>query len=466
MLERRFRSSLVRLTATLTGQLVLVGVSGGGDSSALLLLTECQSQELGYRCEAAYFDHEIRNSSERAAELQTVQKLTGSLGILLHLGCAPVPANARAQKRSLEEQARLERYAFLGRVAVARGASFVAMGHTADDQAETILLNIIRGSGLRGLTGMAASQPWPYGPGPQLIRPLLGFCRSDTAAYCATRGVVPHEDSQNLSPRYRRNQIRQNLLPLMRQSNPRVVEALIRLGDSAREQLHAVLEIAEVPESDQVTLLAALPAAIRNELFAEQYAVAAGSRRGLSARHRAALDALIRANGEHSLDLPGGVEARLARGRLTFGPKPKATLEESSAGLAAAPLAIPGSMQFGNWQICSEVLPAGAIREPDKLTAVMDTEDAGEGLTVRAWRAADRMQLTGMKGRKKLQDIFVDAKVPRSERKLLPLLCINGEIVWVAGLRASARAAVRDSRTERIAISARLLDAPGQAAIG
>jgi tRNA(Ile)-lysidine synthase len=466
-LQRRFHATLQRETKSLAGQVVLVGLSGGADSSALLLLLEHFSRALGYHCEAAYFDHEIRGTGERATELRAVQRLAEALGVALQLGGAPVAANARLHQRSLEEQARLERYDFLGRVAADHGAAFVAVGHTADDLAETILLNIIRGTGLRGVAGMAPSQPWPYGPGPQLLRPLLGFRHTETVAYCFCRGVVPHEDSENLSPRYRRNQIRLSLMPLMQQLNPRIVDALIRLGGIAEEQLRLLSGLAaEASGSEEANLLKGLPPSVRNEVLAEGYSGAAGSRRELSARHLSALNALIKTSGEHTLDLPGGVEARLRGGRLTFGSKPAGSGEPRRHNLGANPLSVPGSMEFGDWEICSEVIPTGAIREPGRLTAVIMAKDAREELLVRARLAGDRMQPAGMAGHKKLQDIFVDAKIPRSQRTRLPLLCIGEEIVWVPGVGASARATVRDTDTKRIAISARLLDVGNEAGIG
>jgi tRNA(Ile)-lysidine synthase len=445
---------------------ILVGISGGADSSALLHLLAHFAGEFHYSLGAAYFDHQIRSADERAAELATVRRIAEAAGVSLHVGGAPVREHARAQKRSIEEQARIERYRFLQNAATAVDAEIVAVGHTKDDQAETVLLHVLRGSGIHGLAGMEERQQWPFGDGPTLIRPLLGFRRLETAAYCFASGIATHKDSENESIRYRRNQIRLKLLPVMEEFNPQAVEAIARLAGAAREQLQ-LLEGFARPHKGELQFrlddLGAMPRAIRAEAFVTAYTALAGSRRGLTAKHLAAINALVVTTGEHSLNLPGGIEAVHGAETLRFRRSQRRILEKQRIPI---PLAIPGSVRFAGWEIETAKIPASAAVPATSVSAVIAADIASIGLTVRQWRAGDRMWPAGMWGHKKLQDLFVDAKVPRSERTSIPVVCVGDEPIWAVGVRVDRRADCRDAELNRVLITAHRLDPEENATIG
>lgn len=469
-IERAFRSAIMSLEIS-SGATLIAGVSGGPDSSALLLLLLRFAPDLGYCLEAASFDHEIRSPVERHAEQRAVRNLAAGLGVILHEGHAAVPALAKGNHRSLEEEARIQRYGFLARIAADRGATTVAVGHTADDQAETILLHLLRGSGLRGLAGMALESGWPVGAGPRLIRPLLSLCRSDTEAYCRLAGIEPYRDASNETDRYRRNRVRRELLPLMRSFNPRVVEALGRLGHAAGENLELMDRLAAAAEADalgrqacavSVDVLRQAPAGLRVELVARAYAAAKGSRDGLASRHIAALTTLASATGEHALDLPGGIRARTTGPNLRFEPALSAAVP-SAGPLPETPLRIPGLTRVGPWEVSAEHVarPPGDGQIPS--TECILRVPTGAMLVVRSRRPGDRMRPAGLAGTKKLQDLFVDAHLPRSQRDEIPIVCLDGAIVWAAGVRRAEQAVTDTERGLTVRLSVRRLDSESRA---
>lgn len=226
------------------GDRILAAVSGGADSLALLHILWSIKRDLGFELAVASLDHGWRGAAG-AADVAYVEEEARRLGLAFHRGSVDPPAApdpsaapepAPGHGRSPEEAARVARYAFLGRVARAWGEGptgpvRLATGHTSDDQAETVLMRIIEGTGLAGLAGMPPSRAEE---GWILIRPLLGVTRAETLAYCGRRGLAPRDDPTNEDPRFRRGLVRTRILPILREYNPRVDEALIRLAHLAR----------------------------------------------------------------------------------------------------------------------------------------------------------------------------------------------------------------------------------------
>jgi tRNA(Ile)-lysidine synthase len=280
---------------------VVVAVSGGTDSAALLLLLADLAPERGLVLHVAHFDHRMRRAG--AADAQFVADLAARAGATIRVGRAEsVPKS--------EDDARRERYAFLRRVAAERNAAVIATGHTRDDQAETVLLHLARGSGIGGLAGMR-----PLRDG--VARPLLCIGRAETAAVCEAAHVAPREDPTNRSLKPARNRIRRRVLPELAQINAQVANALARLADAA----------AEIAASHRARATAALDAATRDgtidldalgaDIAVREEALAIAWERAtghvLSARHRDAVTAQVtRGDGRGALDLPGG---RLLRDR-------------------------------------------------------------------------------------------------------------------------------------------------------
>ena len=450
---------------------VLAGVSGGPDSLALLFILARRRQALGVRLAVAYFDHGLRGP-EGQEEAAFVAALATELGLPFVSGRGDVRSHARAQGLSLEEAARELRYSFLGREAVGLGLALVAVGHTADDQAETVLLHLLRGSGIDGLAGMRPRSPWPLGPpdpaegrSPALLRPLLTVTRAETEAYCRELGIVPRQDPTNLLLEPLRNRIRHELLPILRRYNPRVDRALCQLAEAAAAATDYLNEDArrlwpELVEDGREELrlrrqeLAGLHPALRSRLLAGALRQA-GQPSPAYAHLKALEEALTRGAGA-SFSLGRGLVAVVEPQFLALG---KAAPPPSPLPETAIP--IPGEVGVGPWLVQAEVMDSGApVPTSDPFQAHLDLGalggpshcvgalaqvgrvGTGGPIVVRSRRPGDRFQPLGMSEAKKLQDLFVDAKVPRRDRDQVPLVCAPWGIAWVVGHRIAERAKI------------------------
>ncbi len=430
------------------GERVLVAVSGGPDSSALLLILSALRERLGVELAAAYFDHRLRGPEASAQERRAVRALAARTGVELVEGEGDVAAESRRTRQGIEAAARALRYAFLREAAEAKGCGVLATGHTLDDQAETILLHVARGAGLGGLAGMAPRAPWPLGgAGPDVARPLLAVRREDTRAYCADAGVETVEDPTNLALDAARNRVRLEALPALRRLNPRVEEALVRLGRAAAEAEATLDALADAAlagarvEPERISVpreaLRTLAAPLRGRALVRAWQRLAGAAEHPSERVARALARAVEAPAGTTLDLPRGV--RLEAGYdvivLRRGAPP-------SRAYAREPvrLPVPGEAAFGPWRLRA----GGDGAPPGALVVEVDPSVAEGGLVVRTRRPGDRFQPAGMGQAKKLQDFFVDEKVPREERDLTPLVVSPRGIVWVVGLRVAEWAKARE----------------------
>jgi len=311
------RACLAGLTA---GELVLVACSGGADSLALAAATAFVAPRLGLRAGAVTVDHGLQpGSDERAAEIAA---------LLAKLGLDPVRSTAvtvaPAGASGPENAARVARYGALDAAAAADGAVAVLLGHTLDDQAETVLLGLARGSGGRSLAGMAARRG-------RYRRPLLAVRRAVTAAACAELGLEPWQDPHNCDFRFTRARVRHQALPALEAAlGPGVAEALARTAAQLRADAECLDDLAFAesgqlrsagsdPAGLDVAWLAALPAAIRTRVLRDAAVMAGCPPGALAAGHIGQVDALVTAwRGQRWADLPGGVRARRQAGKVWF----------------------------------------------------------------------------------------------------------------------------------------------------
>jgi len=273
------------------GKVWVVAVSGGGDSIALLRVLHQRAKEADLRLSVAHLDHGVRGESARA-DAAFVVELAGSLGLPCDLG-EWKPARAA----HFESDARRARYAWLLELAQARGASVVAVAHTSDDQAETILHRIVRGTGLRGLSGMPRRRLLSSDPKVSLVRPLLDVSRSELRDYLVALGQPFHEDQSNADLARTRARIRHDLLPkLVAEYNPRVAEALVRLGalaeamqrslESSLDELERAAVITKAPDCVVLkqAFLSSVPLFLRTEVLRRVWRRAGWPEQGMSAR--------------------------------------------------------------------------------------------------------------------------------------------------------------------------------------
>ena len=411
---------------------ILLAVSGGADSTALLSIMARLEKNLRLQLAIAHFDHGLRGARIAQREERFVRELAVSLDLPFHEG------SARGKRIASEDAARRARYEFLATVAAREGFSAVATGHTASDQAETVLLHLVRGTGLDGLAGMSARAKWPFsGNGAlTLLRPLLRLSRQETEAYCASAGISPVEDASNASPRYRRNRVRHELLPLLRQMNPAIEDAMVRLAEAAGEDvsfLHSVavealLDAREGSQRLSSRVLAAWPASPRRHALRLAMTGLLGDAQEMTQRHLLGLERLLlEGKTGDRLDLPRGVVAVLRRDALEL------RLEaEPSQALPDKPvmLQLPAESRYGRFLVAASTKRPASGESVEVAASVLE-----DGLCVRSWQPGDRFNPLGMRGQKKLQDFFTDAHVPREDRESIPLFVSSRGIVWVGGLR-------------------------------
>lgn len=422
------------------GAAVLAAASGGPDSTALLYCLSALSARERWRLGVAHLDHALRPESGDDAAF--VRRQATSLGlpyISVRLDVRSLPTSAG---RSLEDAARVARRSFLGRAAKAFGADAVALGHNLDDQAETVLLNLARGTGTLGLAGM------PPAAG-IFVRPLLGCSRAEILAYLDDLGVPWREDPTNRDTSFARNWFRHEVLPTLEARMPGAATSFAALAGAARAD-EAALErrtaallsrLVVGANGREITLEGAfptaLPAELRGRAVRRVFRELVGSSRGLSRRH--VEDALSLREGD-AVCLPSGVVARRGRDGVRFR---RAEIAPALAAWESA-LALPG---------LTRVPPAGVeisaelSRAPERLRGLgleevwLDERFAAARLLVRSRREGDCINAVGLGGTKKLQDIFVDAKVPREERSRWPIVCEGCNVMWVPALALAEGAA-------------------------
>jgi len=327
-----------KLRLPLSGETIVVAVSGGADSTALLLAIEelKNQQKLHIDVCVAHLDHRLRKSS--AKDAKWVSELAARLGFRSVIGRSKVAEDARAKSDNLEQAAREARYAFLERTAKRVSAQNVLTAHTMDDQAETVLLRLMRGSAGFGLGGMDAVRPLAKNSSIKLVRPLLWARRMETEDYCLLRKTRYLSDEMNEDQTFARVRVRKQLLPLMQSFNNRVVEALSRTATQLREDgavlfndSGALLRRAVVSNDESgdesetstpaldVRVLANAPPALRRRALREWLSEARGSARRLEMVHLSAVEKLLEGNaGGRVVELPGGGRVKRIRNRLEF----------------------------------------------------------------------------------------------------------------------------------------------------
>jgi tRNA(Ile)-lysidine synthase len=442
-----------------SGHTLLVAVSGGPDSMALLHTLWRLRETLALKLFAAHLNHQMRAGATQDA--QFVAASARDLGIRCICETIDVPMYQRHHKLSPEDAARRVRYAFLRATAARLGADRIAVGHTAEDQAETVLLHLLRGSGLRGLCGIPPVRE-------PIIRPLIRVHRRDILDYLRAHRLPYREDPSNHQRRYTRNRIRLDLLPTLQQHyNPRLVEALcttaqLLADDEATLQTEArqrflSARLPAVPEQVrlQIDALTSLPPTLQRRVLREALAEVMGGLQGVTHSHIAAIMALLRSGaGNKYLGLPQGVivERRYAV-LLIHRQAPSAALDVD------VPLPVPGACRLGvlGVTIVADLLPheATARSFPTGDVAWLDADRVGRDVRVRTRRPGDRLQPLGSVYAKKLKAFLIDAKVPRAVRDRLPLVVTGAGIAWVAGVRPAEWAKVTPDT--RVILRLRLL---------
>ena len=448
------------------GHHVLVAVSGGPDSIALLSLLHRLAPSWRLTLTVIHCNYGLRGAESDGDEsfVKTFCQ-ERRLNLVVHR-----PTLVNRQRSSLQATARDVRYDFMKQLAGEVGADRIAVGHTANDQAETVFMWLLRGAGMTGLAGM------PYAREGGIIRPILAATREAVVAYLDQEGLTYRRDSSNEKPLYHRNRIRKELFPVLTQLAPAAVRVLQRQADLLREDEHYLEQVTRTLVSALVSRNSNSVQRVDRRAFIElpvalQRRLARSILRNYDEEGRASSLSVVES--VRRLFLKEGSGARLAlkqvvvtldQGVVRFSPDAgrdrsnPIDLDQNKREVLAVSAPSMVSWSGTNQQIHVQRMTRRAVdelgRPPSQELAVFDTDRFSEPLIIRTWQAGDRLFPYGMKGKsKKLQDFFTDQKVARHGRGKVPLLVAPEGILWVVGMRQDERFVIRSGTTRCLVVS-------------
>lgn len=437
------------------GDSVLIGVSGGADSTALLHLLYDLKAELGLSTlYVAHLNHMLRKE-DADLDQKYVEGLAKNLGLLCLAEVVDVAAYATKNKLCLEDAGRRLRYEFYRETAKKVGANKIALGHTADDSVETFLMRLLRGAGLRGLTGIPPVRG-------NIVRPLIKAWRKEIDQHIAHLKLVPRIDHTNYESKYLRNRVRLKLIPQLKIYNLNIKEILLQtvmlltedyiyMEAKTREALSEIT----IKEGDNfielhADKLRALEPPIEGHLLRTAIEKVKGNLSELAFSHVHDIAKNLDSTEKWELHLPDGIFAVGNRNTLAI-TKTRPLVPEKVSFYYN--LSIPGELKIKEAELLltAEILPAAPhpSSSPDPNVAHLDFEEVGRELIVRSRKDGDRFYPLGMKGTKKVQDFFIDQKIPQEERDRVPIVESAGRLIWIVGQRIDERVKV-DKKTKKV----------------
>ncbi len=441
-----------------SGDKVIIAFSGGIDSTALTHLLHSLKNKLKIKLFAAHLNHKLRGKD---SDLDAVfAKATAKkLKVPFMIEEFDVLSFAKQNRLNLEDAARRARYEFLEKSAAKVGAIKIAVAHTADDNIETFLMRLVRGTGMKGLTGIPPVRG-------KIVRPLIGLLRSEIEEYLRSKKITPRIDRTNFETKYLRNRIRRNLIPALKSYNHNIKELLLQAISTANS-IQGFVEVEAEKALKGMTLfksageiridirkLLNTDAALRGEVL--RHAIETVKRDLVDISFVHIEDILGQLNKKRAeIDLPG-VYAYVNKGALSIS---RSKRPETAPRTFMHKLEIPGEVrEGGGFFIEADVLPSVSVsdlRAKDPYRAYLDYDKIGKPLIVRNRMPGDRFSPLGLKGSKKLQDIFVDQKIDLGERDSIPVIEDGKKIVWVVGYRMSEEAKVTPATRKVVRLSAK-----------
>jgi tRNA(Ile)-lysidine synthase len=435
---KKVKLAIIELIAP--GDKVLVAVSGGADSLALLYLLEEFSKEIGYELFVAHLNH-LTRGKESDEDASFVEKEANKLSIPVFIDRIDVERSGL--KSSFQESARILRYQFLENILTSIKGNKIALGHTADDRIETVLMNMLRGMGLRGLAGI------PEASG-HVVRPILSCTRSEIEDFLDRQNLIYRIDSSNNETKYLRNKIRHKVIPFLKTFNPNISGNLLGLAEIARGEEQWISEktrelYSQLVTSEngnlcfEITEFRNQPLAMKRRLIRESLYRLNGSLRGITALHvKQVLNLFSRARVGCWLKLPGNVRVVCGYDTVCF------SLFDDSLSTQidkkTQSLEIPGvtSLPKIGIKFQARLVKPPLPKHVDNKQAYLDFEKTGANIHIRVFQPGDSFVPLGMSGHKKVKSYFIDQKVPREERSLIPILTNSrDDIIWVYGERIS-----------------------------
>ncbi len=435
----------------------MVGISGGPDSVCLLHVLHSLCETLQIKLYAVHINHMLR-AGEADADEQYTAELCEKLCIQLSSVQVDVAAMAENLGISLEEAGRKARYREFSRHAQAVGASAIAVAHNRNDQAETVMMNIIRGSGIAGLAGMEFKRG-------EIIRPLLDISRAEIEQYCEEAGLSPRTDSSNLTELFMRNKVRLGLFPYIEDHFGINMEGtLCRLSVHAAQDnnylnecaLQAYLAATNKKGKELVELsaekLVNLHPAVLNRVLKLAIIDVAGSSKGIGTVHYQSLVNLLEncRTGARA-DLPGGIRAVFAYGILKVFISHSGSDDRGELKFSMD-IAVPGIVQVTELEasVVTSIIRDISIDNVEQLVynpfvQFFDYDKLNRGINIRNRRIGDKFAPYGSNGTKKLKEYFIDCKVPREKRSKIPLICMGNQVVWIIGDKISDKFKVTEN---------------------
>ncbi len=436
------------------GDTVIVAVSGGADSMALLDILS-NLEELRLNLVVVHVDHMLRGE-ESDTDAVFVREAALKYGLPFELRSIDIRNYSSKNRLSLEEGGRVARYEWFDEVASRYGARTVALGHHADDQAETVLMRLLRGAGTTGLSGISP------GGGKRYIRPLICCTRSEIEEYLHERKLLFRTDASNCDTRFLRNRIRHELLPNLETYNPSVRDRLVATAEilSEDEELlesvtdqafHRISFVSEQGVEMNIPPILAELRGLRLRLYRRAIRIAKGNLDHITLKHLRQIDDLALSEKANShLKLPGHLLVTKCYKKLII------AIYTANADIEPFEVIIegPGIYQLPGDRQLSVTVACGHPDNWKDLPACKAYIDAGSApfpWVVRTFRDGDRFTPFGMKGRKKLKDFFIDMKIPLQTRRNIPLIVAGNNILWIAGLRLAEEARLTASAVKVIA---------------
>ena len=449
-LENRVEAFVQKHGLFARGSCIVIACSGGPDSLALASVLLALREKWRLSLCVAHFEHGIRGAASRADE-SFVRTFAEENALPYKVAHENIPNYAKHARLSLETAARQRRYAFLEKTARGLGdGALIATGHHAGDQAETVLMQILRGSGVDGLAGIRPRTG-------NRVRPLLFLSREDILAYLTAKGLVPRWDETNFVPCALRNRMRYETLPALRRYNPSAEAALCRLAaaqaelsDFLRFSVEAVWGKAVARKEDAISLrrdcYREQPTALRKAIL-RRLSEEAGLRQSLEFSHYEALDRFCRfGEAGKRLTLPEKYVAECRYDRIILSRMP-----EKDCAWEEVPLSLEGATRIDAIGLTVYAFPwEPGTTLPDALTAVADVDALESPLFVRGRQDGDSFRLENGK-RQKIKSLLIDRKVPRAFRERVPIFTADGEIFWVGGLRRAAVALLTEKTKRAVA---------------
>ena len=437
------------LSSGLENSTLIAATSGGADSIAMLHILSQISNEMGLELIGAHLNHNIRGRESDLDE-EYVVSVFKHLGLAYEIGSIDILGISIEKKKSIEDVARTERLKFLYQASRQHQAAAICLGHNANDQTETVLMHIVRGSGINGLRGMQVVSTLSMEGYPlTLFRPLIEQSRINIEEYCALKGLRFVTDSTNEMDQYTRNHFRLNIIPSLLQVNPSLDNAISRLSAAAISDNEFIDEISaklwdsyanfsnnsvEI-DTDQ---LASLHKSVQHRFLVRAVSAISKTTPDISMAHTTSFSSLVTGPSGKTLTLPGSILVKKQYENILIYKDEDTDLDRPK--FRAAEVMIPGTTKIKGWKIKSHIWPIGTdktLSQSDKFIAYFNEGILRGKVFVRTRVNGDRFQPIGMHNSKKVQDFMVDEKIPKDLRNQVPLVVSSEGICWIVGHRIS-----------------------------